>query len=104
MDEDKQREIAKKGGESVPDERRSFSHNSELASEAGRKGGQVAMYLWALVSLLPWWSVVPSHCIVAPTKFRGGRDHLAELPLWGRAYKIARIQKWADARDRASRK
>jgi uncharacterized protein len=40
MDEDKQREIAKKGGESVPDEKRSFSQYRELASEAGRKGGQ----------------------------------------------------------------
>jgi general stress protein YciG len=40
MDEDKQREIAKKGGESVPDEKRSFSQDRELASEAGRKGGQ----------------------------------------------------------------
>ena len=40
MDEDKQREIARKGGESVPDEKRSFSKDHELASEAGRKGGQ----------------------------------------------------------------
>ena len=40
MDEDKQREIAKKGGESVPDEKRSFSRDHELASEAGRKGEQ----------------------------------------------------------------
>jgi uncharacterized protein len=40
MDEEKQREIARKGGESVPDEKRSFSQDSELASEAGRKGGQ----------------------------------------------------------------
>jgi uncharacterized protein len=40
MDEDKQREIAKKGGESVPDEKRSFSQDRELASEAGRKGGE----------------------------------------------------------------
>jgi len=38
--EDKQREIARKGGESVPDEKRSFSKDHELASEAGRKGGQ----------------------------------------------------------------
>src|SRR3977135_4019881 len=38
MDENKQREIARKGGESVPKEKRSFS--KELASEAGRKGGQ----------------------------------------------------------------
>ena len=40
MDEDKQREIARKGGESVPDEKRSFSKDHELAAEAGRKGGQ----------------------------------------------------------------
>jgi uncharacterized protein len=40
MDEDRQREIARKGGESVPDEKRSFSKDHELASEAGRKGGQ----------------------------------------------------------------
>jgi general stress protein YciG len=39
MDEDKQREIARKGGESVPDDKRSFSQDRELASEAGRKGG-----------------------------------------------------------------
>lgn len=38
MDEDKQREIASKGGESVPDEKRSFFKDHELASEAGRKG------------------------------------------------------------------
>jgi general stress protein YciG len=40
MDEQKQREIAAKGGRSVPDEKRSFSRNRELASEAGAKGGQ----------------------------------------------------------------
>ena len=40
MDEDKQREIASKGGKSVPDEERSFSKDRELASEAGRKGGE----------------------------------------------------------------
>ncbi len=40
MDEEEQREIAGKGGESVSDEDRSFSQNRELASEAGRKGGQ----------------------------------------------------------------
>jgi general stress protein YciG len=39
MDADKQREIARKGGRSVPDEKRSFSRNRQLASEAGRKGG-----------------------------------------------------------------
>jgi uncharacterized protein len=40
MDEDKQREIASKGGQSVPDEKRSFSQDPELASEAGKKGGE----------------------------------------------------------------
>ena len=40
MDEEKQRDIARKGGESVPSEERSFSKDHELASEAGRKGGQ----------------------------------------------------------------
>ena len=42
MDEDKQREIASKGGESVPDEKRSFSQDRELAAEAGRKGGEAS--------------------------------------------------------------
>jgi uncharacterized protein len=40
MDRSKQREIARKGGESVPAEKRSFSQNRTLAAEAGRKGGQ----------------------------------------------------------------
>jgi hypothetical protein len=40
MDADKQRDIASKGGSSVPDEKRSFSQDRELASEAGRKGGE----------------------------------------------------------------
>ena len=40
MDEEKQREIASKGGRSVPAEKRSFSQDRELASSAGRKGGQ----------------------------------------------------------------
>jgi uncharacterized protein len=40
MDPAKQREIARKGGQSVPDEKRSFSQNPELAARAGRKGGQ----------------------------------------------------------------
>ena len=39
MDREKQREIARKGGRSVPDEKRSFSQNHQLAAEAGRKGG-----------------------------------------------------------------
>ena len=40
MDPEKQREIARKGGESVPDDKRSFSQDHELAAEAGREGGQ----------------------------------------------------------------
>src|SRR3954462_10196987 len=40
MDESKQRAIASKGGQSVPDEKRSFSQDRQLAQEAGRKGGQ----------------------------------------------------------------
>lgn len=40
MDAEKQRAIARKGGESVPAEKRSFSQNRALAAEAGRKGGQ----------------------------------------------------------------
>ncbi len=40
MDEDKQRDIARKGGESVPDHKRSFSQDRDLAADAGRKGGE----------------------------------------------------------------
>lgn len=40
MDEDKQRDIASKGGQNVPDDKRSFSQDRELAAEAGRKGGE----------------------------------------------------------------
>jgi len=41
MSPEKQREIASKGGKSVPAEKRSFSQNRHLAAEAGRKGGSV---------------------------------------------------------------
>jgi len=40
MDPEKQRAIARKGGTSVPKEKRSFSRNRNLAATAGRKGGQ----------------------------------------------------------------
>jgi general stress protein YciG len=40
MDPEKQREIARKGGKSVPDAKRSFSQNPDLAARAGKKGGQ----------------------------------------------------------------
>ncbi len=39
MDPEKQRAIARKGGESVPNEKRSFSQDHSLAAHAGRKGG-----------------------------------------------------------------
>ncbi len=42
MDAERQRQIASKGGRSVPAEKRSFSQDRELASEAGRKGGQAS--------------------------------------------------------------
>ncbi|HAC01970.1 general stress protein [Brevundimonas diminuta] len=42
MNEDKQREIASKGGSTVDPEDRSFSKDHELAAEAGRKGGQAS--------------------------------------------------------------
>jgi general stress protein YciG len=40
MDDDKQREIASKGGHSVRPEDRSFAKDHGLAAEAGRKGGE----------------------------------------------------------------
>jgi general stress protein YciG len=42
MDAARQREIASKGGKSVPAEKRSFSQDRDLASQAGRKGGQAS--------------------------------------------------------------
>lgn len=40
MDPEKRREIARKGGLSVPNEKRVFSLNPELAASAGRTGGK----------------------------------------------------------------
>lgn len=42
MSLDKRREIARKGGASVPGEKRSFSKDRDLASSAGRKGGETS--------------------------------------------------------------
>ena len=39
MKQERQKQIASMGGRAVPDEKRSFSQNRQLASEAGRKGG-----------------------------------------------------------------
>ncbi len=40
MSPERQREIARKGGRSVPAEKRSFSQDTDLAASAGRKGGK----------------------------------------------------------------
>lgn len=37
---ERQREIAAMGGRSVPSDKRSFSQDRELASNAGRRGGE----------------------------------------------------------------
>ena len=42
MSAEKQREIASKGGKSVPGDKRSFFQNRDLAAEAGRRGGKVS--------------------------------------------------------------
>ena len=42
MDPVRQREIARKGGASVPSDKRSFSQDRSLASAAGRKGGEAS--------------------------------------------------------------
>ena len=39
MERDRVREIARKGGSNTPDEKRTFSTNRQLTSDAGRKGG-----------------------------------------------------------------
>lgn len=39
MDPERRREIARKGGASVPADRRSFAQDRELAATAGAKGG-----------------------------------------------------------------
>lgn len=40
MDPAQQRDIASKGGQSVPAEKRSFSQNPDAARRAGQKGGE----------------------------------------------------------------
>ncbi|MES2931437.1 MAG: general stress protein [Patescibacteria group bacterium] len=42
MDPERQREIARKGGASVPSGKRSFSQDRSLAAQAGRKGGEAS--------------------------------------------------------------
>jgi general stress protein YciG len=43
MSAERQLEIARRGGRAVPSEKRSFSTNSDLAREAGRKGGSAKL-------------------------------------------------------------
>lgn len=40
MDPDRLREVSSKGGQAMPDEKRSFSQNRYLAAYAGHKGGK----------------------------------------------------------------
>ena len=40
MSPERRREIARKGGASVPGEKRSFAKDRDLAAAAGRKGGE----------------------------------------------------------------
>jgi general stress protein YciG len=42
MDPERRREIARRGGASVPSEKRSFAQDRDLAASAGRKGGSVS--------------------------------------------------------------
>jgi len=42
MNPERRREIARKGGASVPSEKRSFAKDRDLAAQAGRKGGEAS--------------------------------------------------------------
>ena len=42
MNPERRREIARKGGASVPSEKRSFAKDRDLAAAAGRKGGEAS--------------------------------------------------------------
>jgi len=42
MDPERRREIARRGGASVPREKRSFAQDRDLAANAGRKGGSAS--------------------------------------------------------------
>ena len=42
MNLERRREIARKGGASVPGEKRSFAKDRDLAASAGRKGGEAS--------------------------------------------------------------
>ena len=59
MDKDRQREIARKGGQSVPNEKRSFSTNPELAAQAGHKGGRVLLLRTEASRVIANWLLLP---------------------------------------------
>jgi general stress protein YciG len=42
MDPERRREIARRGGASVPSDKRSFAQDRSLAADAGRKGGSAS--------------------------------------------------------------
>ena len=42
MTPERRREVARKGGASVPSEKRSFAKDRDLAATAGRKGGETS--------------------------------------------------------------
>lgn len=42
MNPERRREIARKGGASVPGDKRSFAKDRDLAASAGRKGGETS--------------------------------------------------------------
>ena len=42
MDPERRREIARRGGQNVPAERRSFAIDRDLAMRAGQRGGSVS--------------------------------------------------------------
>lgn len=42
MDPERRREIARKGGASIPADKRSFFKDRDLAATAGRKGGEAS--------------------------------------------------------------
>jgi uncharacterized protein len=53
MSHDRQVEIARKGGASVPDEKRSFFQDRALAAAAGRKGGKASHVVRSGAAPLP---------------------------------------------------
>ena len=61
MDPARRREIAAKGGGSVPAEKRSFAKNRKLAVDAGRKGGEASRGGGRKTKRHPQVATIPSH-------------------------------------------